>query len=82
MALDQIAAATVRAQAADEVGILTISTTPSFPAKWSCSVVFEAAEPLEPHAMKAPPRGRTRDCSTRSGWPAVFGKLRDYWSCC
>lgn len=33
-ALDQIAAATVRAQAADEVGTLTISTTPSFAAKW------------------------------------------------
>jgi LysR family glycine cleavage system transcriptional activator len=34
MALDQIAAATVRAQTADEVGTLTISTTPSFAAKW------------------------------------------------
>jgi LysR family glycine cleavage system transcriptional activator len=33
-ALDQIAAATVRAQAADGVGTLTISTTPSFAAKW------------------------------------------------
>src|SRR5712671_1482192 len=33
-ALDQIAAATVRAQAADDVGTLTISTTPSFAAKW------------------------------------------------